>query len=667
MMKSFYIILLLISLRSVAVGQTFLTANLTEPDSLRRLIAQAPQDTSMVLLLVRLSSDYRFNKTDSSLIIAQEAIQLSQKLNFTKGEIRALSIAGEACRFQGEFPRALEYQFNALKISRNSNDEEGEIVSLNSIGFAYVEMSEYKEGLNYLYTAKKINERFSYKLIGCLGLSYIGYAYEKMHVLDSALIFQQQAYRLYSRLPLNPVLESMILTRLGLIQFRLGNDDKALAYYQSSLEKTHASGDILNQSRTQYRIGELYYDLKQPDSSLKYTQQSFMNAQEISQKAIMLDAGNLLAKLYRVKNNNDSAFYYQEVAMALKDSLFGPEKFHRLQLLAINEQRRQQEIQQAQEQDRNRIKTYLMLAGLVIALLIAFILWRNNRNKQKTNILLRQQKEKVESTLSELKSTQAQLIQSEKMASLGELTAGIAHEIQNPLNFVNNFSEVNNELIEELKIKNEKLKIDDREVTDLLGDIYQNNEKISMHGKRADSIVKGMLQHSRTSTGVKEPTDINVLCDEYLRLSYHGLRAKDKGFNADLKTDFDESVGKINIVPQDIGRVLLNLFNNAFYAVSEKQKTEDEKFEPCVSVQTKKINEKIEIIVMDNGNGIPRNVVDKVFQPFFTTKPAGRGTGLGLSLAYDIIKAQGGEIKVETKEGEGSEFIVQLPTTPGTL
>jgi tetratricopeptide (TPR) repeat protein len=265
---------------------------------------------------------------------------------------------------------------------------------LNSIGFAYVEMSEYKEGLNYLYTAKKINERFSYKLIGCLGLSYIGYAYEKMHVLDSALIFQQQAYRLYSQLPLNPVLESMILTRLGLIQFRLGNDDKALAYYQSSLEKAHAFGDILNQSRTQYRIGELYYDLKQPDSSLKYTQQSFMNAQEISQKAIMLDAGNLLLKLYRVKNNNDSAFYYQEVAMALKDSLFGPEKFHSLQLLAINEQRRQQEIQQAQEQDRNRIKTYLMLAGLVIALLIAFILWINNRNKQKTNILLRQQKKK---------------------------------------------------------------------------------------------------------------------------------------------------------------------------------------------------------------------------------------------------------------------------------
>jgi len=275
----------------------------------------------------------------------------------------------------------------------------------------------------------------------------------------------------------------------------------------------------------------------------------------------------------------------------------------------------------------------------------------------------------IRTTLDNLKSTQAQLIQSEKMASLGELTAGIAHEIQNPLNFVNNFSEVNKELIEELKSEKSKVKSerDDKLEDQLLNDIEQNLEKINHHGKRADSIVKGMLQHSRTTSGQKELADINALCDEYLRLAYHGLRAKDKGFNADLKTDFDESVGKINIVPQDIGRVLLNLFNNAFYAVSEKQKTEDEKFEPCVSVQTKKINEKIEIIVMDNGNGIPKNVVDKVFQPFFTTKPAGRGTGLGLSLAYDIIKAQGGEIKVETKEGERSEFIVQLPTTPGTL
>ncbi|HVX25689.1 MAG TPA: ATP-binding protein [Parafilimonas sp.] len=270
---------------------------------------------------------------------------------------------------------------------------------------------------------------------------------------------------------------------------------------------------------------------------------------------------------------------------------------------------------------------------------------------------LTKQKEELEHALHELKSTQAQLIQSEKMASLGELTAGIAHEIQNPLNFVNNFSEVNNELIEEM---NSETDVD--EIKAIANDIKQNNEKIAFHGKRADAIVKGMLQHSRKSTGQKELTDINALCDEYLRLSFHGLRAKDKSFNANFKTEFDESIGKINAVPQDLGRVLLNLINNAFYAVSEKKKTAGEDYKPEVVVATKKINNKIEIKVRDNGSGIPQNIIDKIFQPFFTTKPTGQGTGLGLSLAYDIItKEHNGTISVESKDGEGTTFIINLP------
>jgi signal transduction histidine kinase len=263
-------------------------------------------------------------------------------------------------------------------------------------------------------------------------------------------------------------------------------------------------------------------------------------------------------------------------------------------------------------------------------------------------------------SLQNLKATQSQLIQQEKMASLGELTAGIAHEIQNPLNFVNNFSEVNKELLAEMKAEIDKGNYD--EVKLIATDVEDNEEKILHHGKRADAIVKGMLQHSRVSTGQKEPTDINALCDEYLRLSYHGLRAKDKSFNVTLKTDFDDKVGKINVVPQDMGRVMLNLFNNAFYAVTERKKQVGAGYEPIVSVCTKKIDGKIEIHVRDNGVGIPQKVVDKIFQPFFTTRPTGQGTGLGLSLAYDIIKAHGGEIRVETKEGEGSEFVIQLST-----
>jgi ligand-binding sensor domain-containing protein/signal transduction histidine kinase len=258
-----------------------------------------------------------------------------------------------------------------------------------------------------------------------------------------------------------------------------------------------------------------------------------------------------------------------------------------------------------------------------------------------------------------LKATQAQLVQSEKMASLGELTAGIAHEIQNPLNFVNNFSEVNKELIDEMQQEMDKGNLVDAKA--ISNDIKENEEKINHHGKRADAIVKGMLQHSRTSTGVKEPTDINALADEYLRLSYHGLRAKDKEFNAIMNTDFDKSIGKINIIPQDIGRVLLNLYNNAFYVVNEKKKQQPNGYEPTISVNTKKINNTVEITVKDNGNGIPQKVIDKIFQPFFTTKPTGEGTGLGLSLSYDIVKAHGGEIKVNTIEGEFTEFVIQLP------
>jgi signal transduction histidine kinase/ligand-binding sensor domain-containing protein len=322
---------------------------------------------------------------------------------------------------------------------------------------------------------------------------------------------------------------------------------------------------------------------------------------------------------------------------------------------------------------------YIMYLLLLIAgglLLDRYLRSRVVKKERERNRLreLEQAKEiekayyKLEETHQTLKATQSQLIQSEKMASLGELTAGIAHEIQNPLNFVNNFSEVNKELLLEMKDEIDKGNL--AEVKTIAGNIIENEEKINQHGKRADVIVKGMLQHSRNSTGAKELTDINELADEYLRLAYHGYRAKDKLFNATLKTDYDESIGKISIIPQEIGRVILNLISNAFYAVDEKRKHHPENYEPTISVSTEKHNARpddpvgrgrVELRIGDNGNGIPQKTFDKIFQPFFTTKPAGQGTGLGLSLSYDIIKAHGGEIKAETKAGEGTEFIVELP------
>jgi signal transduction histidine kinase len=281
---------------------------------------------------------------------------------------------------------------------------------------------------------------------------------------------------------------------------------------------------------------------------------------------------------------------------------------------------------------------------------------RERENAQKKEL---EQAKEIKKAYAELKATQSQLIQSEKMASLGELTAGIAHEIQNPLNFVNNFSEVNIELIDELGEEVTNGNLD--EVVALAKDIKENEQKINHHGKRADSIVKGMLQHSRLSNGIKEPTNINALSDEYLRLAYHGLRAKDKSFNAKMETDFDESIGTIDIVAQDMGRVILNLITNAFYVVQEKKSQQPEGYDPTVSVGTKKTGKQVLISIQDNGSGIPKNVLDKIFNPFFTTKPSGKGTGLGLSLSYDIVKAHGGELKVDTKEGEGTTFTIVLP------
>ncbi len=338
-----------------------------------------------------------------------------------------------------------------------------------------------------------------------------------------------------------------------------------------------------------------------------------------------------------------------------------------------------------------KIDDYLVFAiGCSLAWMIAMLIRSNKQNKalkkerlktlaeEERNKFISAQNEKLEliveertaeitkqkdelmHAFTELKNTQSQLIQSEKMASLGELTAGIAHEIQNPLNFVNNFSEVSNELIDEM---NEELdKGDLEEAKAISADIKQNLEKITHHGKRADGIVKGMLQHSRSGTGKKEPTDINKLTDEYFRLAYHGLRAKDKNFNATLESSYDENLGKIDIIPQDIGRVILNLFTNAFYAVGEKKsKSKSDDYKPTVSVLTEKTKDTVVITVRDNGNGIPKTALDKIFQPFFTTKPAGEGTGLGLSMSYDIIKSHKGELIVNTEKGKFTEFKISVP------
>ncbi len=296
-----------------------------------------------------------------------------------------------------------------------------------------------------------------------------------------------------------------------------------------------------------------------------------------------------------------------------------------------------------------------------------FIGWRTKalqKEKELLEVKVSKRTTELKTSLENLKATQSQLIQTEKMASLGELTAGIAHEIQNPLNFINNFAEINQELISELEEGN-NLKENPMGVPaadHLLKSIRENEKKILLHGKRADAIVKSMLQHSRINASQKEPTDINALCGQYLNLAYHGMRAKDNNFNTEFRTQLDSTLPRLNIVPQEIGRVLLNLLNNAFYAVSKRAGQDLADFQPLVILSTRRTDKTIEIVVQDNGVGIPEEIQEKIFQPFFTTKPTGQGTGLGLSLSYDMVtKGHGGKLSGQSKEGEGSAITVSLP------
>jgi len=450
----------------------------------------------------------------------------------------------------------------------------------------------------------------------------------------------------------------------GQIQMDQGNYAEAISLLTKAYN-TYNNSTVADRNTRPWaaiHIANCYYQEKEYQSALQYANLCY-NTAGTQDLRFDLKSNLQLADIYEVLGKKDSAYKYlrkyQDLLKASK-KLENTRQIFELQINSIVRdsekqinQLEQESLLKEQKNKNQRLFIFSTIGALLSTLLILFILYRNNKSKQKANTVL-------ERTLSNLKSTQSQLVQSEKMASLGELTAGIAHEIQNPLNFVNNFSEVNSELIAEMKQEIDKGNLQD--VKSIANSIDENEQKIIVHGKRADAIVKNMLQHSRSSSGIKEPTDINALCNEYLRLSYHGLRAKDKSFNATMKTDFDESIGRVNIIPQDMGRVVLNLINNAFYAVDEKKKHNQNGYEPQVSVSTKKNNDKVEIKVSDNGNGMPQKVMDKIFQPFFTTKPTGLGTGLGLSLSYDIVKAHGGELKVETKEGKGTVFIIHLPT-----
>jgi len=629
-------------------------------DSLRHQLTIAKDDSSRVMIMADLSFTYGFQNSDSGLMYADKAIELAKQIHFSRGEIRGMFSKSTILETNGDMPEALELGFSGLEIAQKQNLLLETSICLTQIGNIFYDLNDYGRAISFYERAVPINDAIKDQP----GTEFwkwqtevnLGTTFMLNRELDSSFAHLQKAFieTLHS-----DVWHPVFLMFFGQLQFEMEKQDTGLNYLRESIKIFENNKDPYSTSDACRIIATCFKEKNEIDSTIYYAKKALSKAQTVNYKTTILSVSKLLAEVYETKDIKQ-ALYFRKVFDTTNNILYGPDKVKSLQKTISDEQDRQRKAEAERIAYQNRITQYTLLGGLVLFVLIGFILYRNNLQKKKANTLLQQQKEKVESTLSELKSTQAQLIQSEKMASLGELTAGIAHEIQNPLNFVNNFSDVNQELLVELKDEADKGNIDD--VKAIADDVINNEQKINHHGKRADAIVKGMLQHSRASTGTKEPTDINALADEYLRLSYHGMRAKDKTFNASLRTNFDTTIGKLNVVPQDIGRVLINLFNNSFYAVSEKKKIMGNGYDPIVSVSTKKVDSKAEIRVKDNGNGIPSKIVDKIFQPFFTTKPTGQGTGLGLSLSYDIIKAHGGMIRVETREGEGSEFVLQLPT-----
>ncbi|MGZ3874469.1 MAG: tetratricopeptide repeat-containing sensor histidine kinase, partial [Mucilaginibacter sp.] len=598
---------------------------------------------------------------------AQKAYELAVKERLTDKKLIALNMLANAYSEMGDYANGFRYYTQALRAYTAINDLYGMAKENNNMGDTYRQQGDYTRAIRYLRTANGQTHRLlathkSTPLTNSLRdiiIGNLGEVFLALHQIDSARHYLSIAAKLDKQDDLHDLLGPS-QRDVGEVEAALHHKDEALARFREAIRLEKSVDDGEGMSIAYLSIANLYHQFKMQDSAEYYAEKSLTTATKGKYEQDVLTAGQTLYHFYEEDHNIPKAFEYFKLATAARDSIYSQNRIKQLLNLDFEEKRRQEDIKNAKLQYEYQVRTYIFLTGLVIAVIIILIVWRNARQRKAANRLLLEQKQEIERTLSQLKAAQGQLVQSEKMASLGELTAGIAHEIQNPLNFVNNFSEVSAELIGELK--GELADGHPDEALAIAGDIGQNLEKIRHHGRRAGSIVKGMLEHSRASNGIKEQTDLNKLADEYLSLAWHGVKAKDKGFEVELIRNFDQQPVGVNVIPQDIGRVMLNLFNNAFYAVRKKKERDGDSFRPTVEVATSFSPHEFTFTVTDNGIGIPDHIRSKIMQPFFTTKPTGEGTGLGLSISYDIIvKGYGGDIHVESVEGQGSVFKLSIP------
>jgi two-component system NtrC family sensor kinase len=686
-------------------------------DSLRALLKTDPRaDTLQVHRLQALAGELMVSNLPQSVSLLNEALALSKRLQYSRGEGDALISLGTTARLktdyflarryaqqaktlfsrtanrrglgkaylqlsliemvQGNLTLALQAALSGLPYAEQAGDRVTQTQLLVSIGGTYVKLGNYNDALPVLRTVLQNGQRLRDDYVVASALSLLGNTYQILNDWPKALAYFQRSARLNRKLG---DLQSATIDEVNIAELyaRQGKYKQALRYGFEARALARANKDTYNLPGAELALARIYLTTQHLDSAIILAQHAFKLSQSTRSNENLRNASDIMAQAYARRGTFDKAYYYQCLWVAYQDSLAGVETQRKTSALRYGYELDKKQTQIAlltKSKQLQRQQLLGLLAGLLGTVLVAGLLWRNIYLKQRTNRELNekndhiaQQRDDLNHTLVALKATQGQLVQSEKMVALAALTAGVAHEIQNPLNFVNNFSEVSMELISELEEEEQKPVRDLALEAELLRDLKQNLRKIHQHGGRAGDIVRGMLEHARADAGQRQPLDLNAAAEDYLRLAYHALQAKHREFAVQRTLVPDPKLNLLQLVPQEIGRVLLNLFTNALYAVYQKSLITGPAYTAEVWVSTRQLPDGVELRIRDNGTGIPAAALGKIFEPFFTTKPPGEGTGLGLWFSYDIItKGYGGTLTVQTQEGEYTEFVITLPlaTTP---
>jgi C4-dicarboxylate-specific signal transduction histidine kinase len=678
---------------------SFLAAQTRKIDSLK-MAAESVNDSIRAKVLSEVAKELlKQSKYEEAIETYQNAFLIYKKLGKRKEEATTLINIGNVFNAKGIYAEALNYYYKALPVEEEIQDIEGICFALNNIAAIFYFQKNYKEALSFNLKALEKRKESNDKIGETASLNNVGAVYFSLEKYDSARAYYEETLRLSREIGRKQG-ESNALNNIGEIYAKQGRFKEALDNYEKSLQIERELKSKQGEAYILNNIALIYYAQSQYLKSIDYLQQALKN----TMPAEAQESYRLLSNNYEKIGDAKAALKYFRLYVQYKDSLFNIESIKKIaEIKEIYEKEKSEKQIELLKRDNDIARlenekwrnTFIGLFG-VFVIIGLFVSYRYNAKRraekllQEKNAALEEKTKLVEEktaqlakaydelatskseverknvalekTLADLNATQQQLVQQEKLAALGELVAGVAHEIQNPLNFVNNFAELSSELCAEIADELKKTNVDFANIEALLADVESNLQKVSHHGKRASAIVKSMLEHSRKSSSEKEPTDLNALLHQYLKLTYQSYRMNHRGFNAQITTRFDDAVGHVAVMPREVSQVFVNIFNNAFYAMHEKVPVAQNGYMPELHVQTKKRDDKIEIRIRDNGVGISDDVKRKIFQPFFTTKKSGEGTGLGLSISNDVVKAHGGSISVESSEGEFAEFVITLPT-----